>query len=117
MVADLYESIRKTGVRAKRSQEGSPEAKRPSRKIRYRYPTVMLTSRAFRLALCVLVSTVFVALGTAGLAARFASQAAPAAPGVEKHLKNVRQLTQGGENAEAYFSQDGTRLIYQSTRP
>ncbi|PYQ62546.1 MAG: hypothetical protein DMF58_01430 [Acidobacteria bacterium] len=33
----------------------------------------------------------------------------------EKHLKNIRQLTFGGENAEAYFSSDGTRLIYQST--
>ena len=37
--------------------------------------------------------------------------------GVERHLKNIRQLTEGGENAEAYFSPDGTRLIYQSTRP
>ncbi|MDQ6801988.1 MAG: M28 family peptidase [Acidobacteriota bacterium] len=33
----------------------------------------------------------------------------------EKHLKNIRQLTFGGENAEAYFSADGTRLIYQAT--
>lgn len=33
----------------------------------------------------------------------------------ERHLRNVRQLTFGGENAEAYFSFDGTRLIYQST--
>lgn len=31
----------------------------------------------------------------------------------ERHLKEVRQLTFGGENAEAYFSPDGTRLIYQ----
>jgi Tol biopolymer transport system component len=34
----------------------------------------------------------------------------------EKHLGNVRQLTFGGENAEAYFSFDGTRLVFQSTR-
>ncbi|MEO8033950.1 MAG: M20/M25/M40 family metallo-hydrolase, partial [Acidobacteriota bacterium] len=33
----------------------------------------------------------------------------------EKHLKDIRQLTFGGENAEAYFSPDGTKLIYQST--
>ena len=33
----------------------------------------------------------------------------------EKHFKNIRQLTFGGQNAEAYFSSDGTRLIYQST--
>jgi Tol biopolymer transport system component len=34
----------------------------------------------------------------------------------EKHLKNIRQLTFGGENAEAYFSSDGKSLIFQSTR-
>jgi Tol biopolymer transport system component len=33
----------------------------------------------------------------------------------EPRLKNVRQLTFGGENAEAYFSFDGTRLVFQST--
>jgi TolB protein len=36
--------------------------------------------------------------------------------GQERHLVNIRQLTHGGENAEAYFSPDGTRLIFQSTR-
>jgi Tol biopolymer transport system component len=34
----------------------------------------------------------------------------------ESHLTNLRQLTFGGENAEAYFSFDGTRLSFQSTR-
>lgn len=34
----------------------------------------------------------------------------------EKHLGNVKQLTFGGENAEAYFSPDGRKLIFQSTR-
>src|SRR5438270_1373801 len=34
----------------------------------------------------------------------------------EKHLRNIRQLTFGGENAEAYFSPDGKKLIFQSTR-
>lgn len=34
----------------------------------------------------------------------------------ETHLKNVKQLTNGGENAEAYFSFDGQRLSFQSTR-
>lgn len=32
----------------------------------------------------------------------------------ETHLKNVRQLTNGGNNAEAYFSFDGTKLVFQS---
>jgi TolB protein len=44
----------------------------------------------------------------------------PASPqtktAAEKHLANIKQLTFGGENAEAYFSTDGTRLIFQSTR-
>lgn len=44
------------------------------------------------------------------------SPTASAAASAEKHLKNVRQLTHGGENAEAYFSPDGHRLVYQSTR-
>lgn len=33
----------------------------------------------------------------------------------EKHFGPIRQLTFGGENAEAYFSPDGTELIYQVT--
>jgi TolB protein len=32
----------------------------------------------------------------------------------EKHLRNVRQLTFGGENAEGYWSHDGRKLILQS---
>ena len=34
----------------------------------------------------------------------------------ERRLRNLRQLTFGGENAEAYFSFDGKRLIFQATR-
>src|SRR4051794_21490711 len=34
----------------------------------------------------------------------------------ETHLRNIRQLTHGGTNAEAYFSADGKKLIFQSTR-
>jgi Tol biopolymer transport system component len=33
----------------------------------------------------------------------------------ESHLRNVRQLTFGGDNAEAYFSFDGKWLIFQKT--
>src|SRR3954470_24822108 len=39
-----------------------------------------------------------------------------ASPETERHLRNIKQLTHGGENAEAYFSPDGARLIFQSTR-
>ena len=34
----------------------------------------------------------------------------------EVHLANIRQLTFSGENAEAYWSADGTKLIFQSKR-
>lgn len=34
----------------------------------------------------------------------------------EKHFKNIKQLTFGGENAEAYFSFDGNKLSFQTTR-
>ena len=35
----------------------------------------------------------------------------------EKHFKNIQQLTFGGDNAEAYFSNDGKYLIFQRTNP
>lgn len=35
----------------------------------------------------------------------------------ESHLADVKQLSFGGENAEAYWSPDGKELIFQSTRP
>ena len=34
----------------------------------------------------------------------------------EVHLSNIRQLTFGGENAEAYWNKDGTSLTFQSKR-
>lgn len=40
----------------------------------------------------------------------------PADP-TEPHLRSLRQLTFDGENAEAYFSFDGRRLVYQRTPP
>jgi Tol biopolymer transport system component len=51
----------------------------------------------------------------ASTAATAAQKASLALPG-ERHLANVRQLSFGGENAEAYWSFDGKVLIFQSTR-
>ena len=34
----------------------------------------------------------------------------------ERRFANIRQLTFGGENAEAYFSSDGSELVFQTTR-
>ena len=33
----------------------------------------------------------------------------------EKHLKNIKQLTFGGDNAEAYWSFNGKKLVFQAT--
>ena len=81
--------------------------------------------RTSRFALAI----VSVALGGAALllqpatSAQQPAAAAPAPvpanllyPGEERHLANVRQLTNGGENAEAYFSFDGQMLSFQSNR-
>jgi len=35
----------------------------------------------------------------------------------EKHFKNLRQLTFGGDNAEAYWSFDSKNLVFQSNNP
>ncbi len=35
----------------------------------------------------------------------------------EQHLRNVRQLTFGGQNAEAYWSPDGSQIVFQSRQP
>jgi len=42
--------------------------------------------------------------------------AVPLAAQTPDYLSNIRQLTFGGQNAEAYWSPDGKRLIFQSTR-
>ncbi len=60
--------------------------------------------------------TTLLALALAAGAATLQPAAAPVQTPAERHLRNIRQLTFGGENAEAYFSSDGARLIFQSTR-
>ena len=45
-----------------------------------------------------------------------ASQAVPA-DARETHLRNVRKMTFGGQNAESYWSADGKRIVWQSSQP
>jgi Tol biopolymer transport system component len=59
-------------------------------------------------------------LFVAGLLAAGFAAAAPQRPTLdsrETHLADLRQLTRGGENAEAYWSPNGRELVFQSTRP
>jgi TolB protein len=55
-------------------------------------------------------------LGAAALALRSRPTAALETDPRERRLRNVRQLTFGGQSAEAYFDWTGMRLIFQSTR-
>jgi Tol biopolymer transport system component len=58
-------------------------------------------------------SYLFALLAAAGCRGA-ASSGTPVAPETgERHLRNIRQLTTGGNNAESYFSSDGKRLISQ----
>jgi TolB protein len=55
------------------------------------------------------------------IVAAFACSVSRQAPSVspqpgEAHFANIRQITFGGENAEAYFSRDGQWITFQSTR-
>ncbi len=54
----------------------------------------------------------------AGVLACAARPPAPEPPGASegRHLRNIRRLTFEGDNGEAYFSWDGSRLIWQSNR-
>src|SRR5438876_670585 len=45
------------------------------------------------------------------------TQGSPAPDSGEVHLRNLRQLTFGGQNAEAYFSATGRLLIFQRQGP
>jgi Tol biopolymer transport system component len=55
---------------------------------------------------------------TIGITAALLAQTGSLQPHIrEANLRNIRQLTFGGENAEAYFSNDGKQIIFQSTRP
>ncbi len=46
----------------------------------------------------------------------FAAAALCASAQNAKYMNNFKQLTSGGQNAESYWSPDGKRLIFQSTR-
>ena len=62
----------------------------------------------------------FLSLSLASLVAGYAAKAqnkeALGYPD-EKHFKNIQQLTNGGDNAEAYFGFDNEHIVFQRTNP
>jgi Tol biopolymer transport system component len=63
-----------------------------------------------------MISILLLTLGTAGYSSKPQTPGGPLWVAGEKHLGNIKQLSFGGENAEAYFSADDKQLIFQSTR-
>ncbi|MGA2075887.1 MAG: hypothetical protein ABSH52_20550 [Terriglobia bacterium] len=81
--------------------------------------------RTCQVALVVLLLVVAFDLGLGGQQKSGLSGVGPVVNGTpddplrdprETHLRHVKQLTFGGQSAEAYFSYDGKRLTFQSTR-
>ena len=62
----------------------------------------------------VILTVLFFVVSSTGWAAEPATKPTPT-PKPEPHLANIKQLTFSGKNAEAYFSPDGYKLVYQST--
>jgi Tol biopolymer transport system component len=56
-----------------------------------------------------------ISISSFALAADQPKESVVSASSTERHLTNIRQLTFGRQNAEAYFSFNGTKLIFQST--
>jgi TolB protein len=63
---------------------------------------------------CIAATTLVAAIACGGAPAADLPAVTPDSG--EVHLTNIRRLTNGGENAEAYFSRDGEWLTFQSTR-
>jgi TolB protein len=76
----------------------------------------MRRTLSFALLAVVVATSCSVVMLHSALPAVVRAQEAPVSlltPEEQRHLKNVRQLTFGGQNAEAYFSADDKQLIFQ----
>jgi TolB protein len=72
----------------------------------------MKKRRPAKIGLVLTFAVSAVALTSVGLAQTVTESGAAE----HQHLRNIKQLTFGGQNAEAYFSPDGKQLVFQSTR-
>src|SRR6185436_15964157 len=82
-------------------------------------PPMSTPTRLRRARRAVALAAAFIVVVLAPVAAGAQTAAPPASEPhlVEPHLADVRRLTAGGENAEAYWAPDGKQLIFQRTAP
>lgn len=73
------------------------------------------SSSALFAALCTVVACAPAPAGNTPAPSPAVNLPRPSDP-TEPHLANIRQITDGGENAEAYFSRDGQWITFQSSR-
>src|SRR4051794_36542702 len=69
----------------------------------------------FRVWLKKIITSFFITLGCINLFAQNSNDTLHYPE--EKHFTNIQQLTFGGDNAEAYWSYDDARIIFQRTNP
>mgnify|MGYP001212481731 CR=1 FL=1 len=81
---------------------------------------LLMATRDSRKGLAIIVGLVCATLIGCGGGSSEPEEAEPPISGAiesqESHLTNLRQLTFGGENAEAYYAFDGEQLIFQTRR-
>jgi len=89
-------------------------------------PTLLHPGRAGRVPAVLAALAVLIVVAPPAASAAAADEAAPVAPDLprrhapdprEAHFGPLLMLTDGAENAEAYWSRDGEELVLQSNRP
>ena len=110
----LFRSVGRS-IAASAENKGRPAGMQPKHSAASLLTSAALCETSSLACLLAAAAASALAQGTAPAATPVSTAATSLlAPGEEKHLANVRQLTFGGQNAEAYWSADGTRLIFQS---
>lgn len=79
-------------------------------------PRSTAASTRLLLCACALLSGAFDASAQEQAAHTQAHVSTPIERPDEPHIGSIRKLTSGGENAEAYWSPDGSELVFQATR-
>ena len=101
----------------KNQKGGTGYLKKPNDGTRYRIGrSNFLSMRNFLLAATALLASACMVGGSSNSSSSPSTSRSVAPLPAETHFRSLKQITFGGENAEAYFSHDGKWLTLQSTR-